>query len=149
MKEELKNEYDERGFAVVEKAVPEDVVEELRAEADRFFKSSTARGGARNLLHRSDRLRKESVRQPDLVICVASQDALARRGLERKGADVERGLARLYAEAFEKSRIRPRTAVVVDLVGEGTDAEAIALGIAEVQGHRGTVVVWRTSELAW
>lgn len=56
----INDDYAEYGFAIVKRAVPHGVIEELTAEADRLLEGSTARGGARNLLHRSDCLGSES-----------------------------------------------------------------------------------------
>ena len=46
----------ERGFAIVDEMISPELVGVLREEADRVFAISRSRGGARNLLHRSDRL---------------------------------------------------------------------------------------------
>ncbi len=59
MTEELRVRYGEKGFAIVENAVPAKIIGELEQESDRFLRADRRRGGARNLLHRSDRLRRE------------------------------------------------------------------------------------------
>lgn len=52
--------YEELGFAVINDAIPASTVEELREEVNLFSADSVTRGGVRNLLHRSQRLRQES-----------------------------------------------------------------------------------------
>jgi len=59
MIEELKKTYRQKGFAIVQRLLSDRVVEELQGEASRLLRESISRGGARNLLQRSDRLRTE------------------------------------------------------------------------------------------
>lgn len=59
MSKEFAERFGRLGFAVINEAISPEAVQELRREADRLFELSGSRGGARNLLPRSDRCRDE------------------------------------------------------------------------------------------
>lgn len=56
MRDDFKALFEERGYAVLNETIPPEAVDELREEADRLLADSNSRGGARNLLYRSERL---------------------------------------------------------------------------------------------
>jgi phytanoyl-CoA dioxygenase PhyH len=74
----VKKELLEAGFAVIEELASADDVHALREEADRLLRGSAGRGGARNVLHRSESLNRLAFSGPPARVAASLLGAQAR-----------------------------------------------------------------------